>query len=191
MGMFTPSKNYVGIDIGSTSIKIVELEQAGSGARLVNYGFSETTKFIPSNWHENEKLTANIINEIYKKAKINLMSLETETFSLIRSLIGNDKSTIMMVEIGANTTDVSIVDNGIPMLNRSIDIGGMTITKAIAKNLNISLEKAEQFKYDLGISSMNSDIDVVPKTIIDTIEPIINEIKYAVNLFQNKNKKKY
>src|SRR3989339_112624 len=196
MGMFTPSKNYVGIDIGSTSIKIVELEQAGSGARLVNYGFSETTKFIPSNWHENEKLTANIINEIYKKdinifkeAQINLMSLETETFSLIRSLIGNDKSTIMMVEIGANTTDVSIVDNGIPMLNRSIDIGGMTITKAIAKNLNISLEKAEQFKYDLGISSMNSDIDVVPKTIIDTIEPIINEIKYAVNLFQTKDKK--
>jgi len=275
--MFTPSKNYVGIDIGSTSIKIVELEQAGSGARLVNYGFSETTKFIPSNWHENEKLTANIINEIYKKAniksrsavaalptfsvfssilnlpnvskkelassvhweakkviplpleemildwkiiknekdksnikvlltgapkslvkkyinifkeaQINLMSLETETFSLIRSLIGNDKSTIMMVEIGANTTDVSIVDNGIPMLNRSIDIGGMTITKAIAKNLNISLEKAEQFKYDLGISSMNSDIDVVPKTIIDTIEPIINEIKYAVNLFQTKDKK--
>src|SRR3989339_309017 len=227
MGMFTPSKNYVGIDIGSTSIKIVELEQAGSGARLVNYGFSETTKFIPSNWHENEKLTANIINEIYKKAniksrsavaalptfsvfssilnlpnvskkelassvhweakkviplpleemildwkiiknekdksnikvlltgapkslvkkyinifkeaQINLMSLETETFSLIRSLIGNDKSTIMMVEIGANTTDVSIVDNGIPMLNRSIDIGGMTITKAIAKNLKIIL----------------------------------------------------
>lgn len=124
--------------------------------------------------------------EIFKHAKINLLSLETETFSLIRSLMGNDKSTVMIVEIGANTTDISIVDKSIPILTRSIDIGGMTITKSISNNLNIGLERAEQFKYDLGISSINSQEDVIPQTIISTISPIVNEIKYTSNLFQEK-----
>lgn len=127
---------------------------------------------------------------IFKEAKINLLSLETETFSLIRSLLGNDKSTIMIVEIGMSTTDISIIDNCIPLLNRSIDIGGMTITKAISNSLNIGIERAEQFKYDLGISSIESDdSNAVPKAIINIIDPIVNEIKYMLNLFKSKNNK--
>ena len=58
--------------------------------------------------------------DIFKAAQINLLSLETETFSLIRSLVGNDKSTIMIVEIGAGTTDVTIVDN---LLQLKVQVG--------------------------------------------------------------------
>ena len=111
-------------------------------------------------------------------------------FSLIRSLVGNDKSTIMLVEIGATTTDVTIVDRGIPILNRSIDVGGITITNEISKSVGIDYAKAEQFKYDLGISAIRSKEDKVPEIIGKTISPVINEIKYAINLYQNKNKKK-
>lgn len=127
--------------------------------------------------------------EIFKLAKINLLSLETETFSLIRSLLGNDKSTAMIVEIGANTTDVSIIDHSIPMLNRSIDIGGVKITEKIGRQLNITNEEAEQFKYDLGISALNSEYSKVPRVFSEAIAPIINEIKYAKNLYFNKSKK--
>jgi len=125
--------------------------------------------------------------EIFKKAQVNLLSLETETFSLVRSLIGHDKSTILLLEIGASTTDVTIVDKGIPMLNRSIDVAGNSITKAIAKNLNVDLDQAEQFKYDMGISSIDSPEEGVPKIISESISPIVNEIKYAINLFRGKN----
>ena len=128
--------------------------------------------------------------DIFKAAQINLLSLETETFSLIRSLIGNDKSTIMIVEIGAGTTDVTIVDKSIPMLNRSIDVGGLSITRAISNKSGIDFKDAEQIKYDLGISSLKSGKDDVPQIIADTISPIVTEIKYAINLYQNKNKKK-
>ena len=83
--------------------------------------------------------------EIFRNAQINLSSLETETFALIRSLLGNDKSTVMIVEIGAKTSSFNIIDQNMPILNRSIDIGGWTITKTIGDNLNIGLERAEQF----------------------------------------------
>lgn len=124
--------------------------------------------------------------EIFKEAKFNLLSLETETFSLVRSLLGNDKSIIMIVEMGANTTDISIVDKSIPVFSRSIDIGGVTVTKSISNNLNIGLERAEQFKHDLGFGSAGARADIIPKTITETVSPIVNEIKYALNLFEGK-----
>ncbi|MDD5290559.1 MAG: type IV pilus assembly protein PilM [Patescibacteria group bacterium] len=127
---------------------------------------------------------------IFKEAQISLLSLETETFSLIRALLGSDKSTIMIVEVGMSTTDISIINKGIPVLSRSIDVGGLAITKAISNNLGVGSERAEQFKYDLGISSSDSSEEIVPKAIAETISPIINEIKYMLNLFESKNSEK-
>jgi type IV pilus assembly protein PilM len=271
------NKSYLGVDIGSTSVKIVELKKEGQQVKLVTYGFSENLKIVRNEWMNKIAEVANIIKkihseanmnsklglsalpnfsvfssilnltnvskkdmasavnweakkviplpleemildwrkieedevrdknnikilltgapkalvkkymEIFREAQISLLSLETETFSLIRSLLGNDKSSVMIVEIGANTTDVTIVDKSIPVLNRSIDIGGLTITKLLAVNLNVNLEKAEQFKYDMGVSAIDSVDNNVPKIINEAIAPIINEIKYSKNLFQTKN----
>ena len=279
MALNSSQRSYLGIDIGSTSIKIVELKKEGSQMKLVNYGFTESLNSLQLDKQSNFSLIAGIINkicdksgietknaisalptfsvftsvmtlsgvskkdlksaihweakkviplpleemildfkeiennkkdgdnsarilltgapralvkkyiEIFKLAKINLLSLETETFSLIRALLGNDKSTVMLVEIGANTTDVSIVDYNIPMLNRSIDIGGVKITEKMEQQLNINKESAEQLKYDLGISSLDSGNAKVPQAIADAVSPIINEIKYAKNLYFSKNKK--
>ena len=279
MGLFASSDSYLGIDIGSTGIKIVELKKENNKITLVSYGFSENIKTIKYDWQKDTVFAGKVINNIcdeagivgrnaiaalptfsvfssilnlsnvskkdiasavhweakkviplpledmildwkkvktdnedknnikvlltgaprllvkkyiniFKEAKINLISLETETFSLIRSLVGNNKSTVMIVEIGAGTTDVSIIDNGIPMMNRSIDIGGIAITQKIGHHIGIDVENAEQLKCDIGINSMNSKSNDIPKIILEIISPIINEIKYATNLYQNKNNKK-
>ena len=128
--------------------------------------------------------------DIFQEANIQLKSLETETFSLIRSLIGNDTSPILLVELGASTTDVSIVESSIPRLNRSIDIGGNTITEYLSKQLKIDKDQADQLKYDMGINALTKHSSKVPEKIEETISPIINEIKYAINLYEGKNNKK-
>jgi len=278
MGLFFSKESCLGIDIGSSSIKIVELKNEGGRIKLLSYGFSESfhdldqaspkeisevigkickesgitgrravsalptfsvfssiinlsgvgKKDLPSaiNWEARKviplpleemildwkKIPASAEDEakdnikilltgaprtlvkkyieIFKNAQINLLSLETETFALVRSLLGSDKSTVMIVEIGAKTSSFNIIDQNIPILNRSIDIGGWTISKAISDNLNIGLERAEQFKYDMGISSIDSADNTIPKTIVESISPIINEMKYALSLFQNKSDRK-
>lgn len=282
MSFFKPN-SFVGIDIGSSSVKMVEMRKQGSKLNLVTYGFTENNNgVIDDDWNKNLDYLAEVINEvvakskittrtavaalptfsvfssiinlsnvnkkeidsavqweakkliplpleemvldwkiikdetkkiqkndgvkilltgapktlvrryveIFKKAKMSLLSLETETFSLIRALIGGDKSTIMILELGTSTTDISIVKNGIPAINRSIDLGGLIITNAISKNLNIGLARAEQFKYDMGISSQNSNENIVPKIIIEAIDPIINEVKHLLNLYQSKSGEK-
>jgi type IV pilus assembly protein PilM len=119
----------------------------------------------------------------FKSMKFNLVSLETEIFGLIRSLVGSDKSALMIIQIGANSTNLFIVDKGVPVLNRTIDVGGLAITKSISKSLNISLEKAEQFKYDLAGNSADAKM---PKPVIDAIAPILNEAKYILGAFSSK-----
>jgi len=128
--------------------------------------------------------------EIFKGAGLKLLSLETEAFALARSLIGSDMSTVMIVDIGSITSDICVIEKGIPILNRSIDIGGLTITKAIANSLNVNLERAEQFKRDYGVS-INQDASQkgINKTISTSLSPIINEIKYVFDLYHSQSSK--
>lgn len=281
MGLFSSGSNkYIGLDIGTSSLKLVELEGKKNEIKLVTYGYTESLS--PKNrndWRKNIKKTAQTIEELYEKAgadsenaisslptfsvfssivnitgtnsknlkvainreakkvipmpleemildwkilekdkknnntkifltaspqklvknyidifrelNINLLSLETENFSLIRTLMGNDQTAVMIVGSGETNTDISVVKEGIPMLNRSIDVGGVSITEAISKSLNIDKKRAEQFKCDMGISSLDSQKqDVIPKTIIKAIDPIVDEIKYMLNLYQQKNEQK-
>ncbi len=132
--------------------------------------------------------------DIFKAAKLSLLSLETETFSLIRSLVGNDKSTVMIVEIGANSTDISIVKESIPVLNRSLEVCSSTITKALSNSMGLSYSQAEQFKIDLASADRDKnenqkkeDGNKMPPLIAKTIEPIITEIKYMLEFFSTHN----
>jgi len=122
--------------------------------------------------------------DVFHQANLELSYLETETFSLVRSLLGNDKSTVMIVEIGANSTDISVVHESIPVLNRSLEICGTTITTALSEKLGLTFAQAEQFKIDLSLSENNSEL---PAIVIKTITPIISEIKYMLDFYNMSN----
>ena len=124
--------------------------------------------------------------DIFKQAGLQLVSLETEAFALERSLIGNDKSPVIVVDIGAVATNISVIVGSIPLINRSIDVGGNSITKAIANSLNIDLRRAEQFKRDFGMSQSGQEPNSeIPNKIEFIISSVVNEIKYVINLYQN------
>lgn len=126
--------------------------------------------------------------DIFKAAKLELASLETETFSLVRSLVGDDKSTVMIVEIGANSTDLFIVKESIPVLNRSLAVCASTVTRILAEKLGLSFAQAEQFKFDLSVT-LNADTnEELPQLLIKTLEPIVTEMEYMLEFFQSQNK---
>ncbi|MGE5425835.1 MAG: type IV pilus assembly protein PilM [Bacillota bacterium] len=136
-----------------------------------------------------KKLVRRYIN-IFREAKLELASLETETFSLVRALMGNDPSTVMIVEIGANSTDLSVVQESIPVLNRSLEVCGGTITSALAEKLGVSFAQAEQFKVDLSVSLSDGSKEELPQLILKTIAPVIHEIEYMREFFQGNSKGK-
>ncbi|MCX6792485.1 MAG: type IV pilus assembly protein PilM [Candidatus Falkowbacteria bacterium] len=127
---------------------------------------------------------------IFKTAQLNLLSLETEIFALIRSLVGNDRSSIMIVQLGSTTTNIFVVDKTVPVINRSIAVGGINITQSVASHLNMTLAQAEQFKYDLMYNGEGENIEKLPAMIIEAFNPIVNEIKYILEVFGNKDNRR-
>ncbi|MEW6610159.1 MAG: pilus assembly protein PilM [Patescibacteria group bacterium] len=120
---------------------------------------------------------------LFKEAGLELVGLETESFALERSLVGNDPNAIMIVDIGALTSNIIIVEKGIPLLNRSVDVGGTSITKMIAGSLGVDTMRAEQFKRDIGFTGQGDG--GILKTIETSINPIINELKYCFDLYRS------
>ncbi len=121
--------------------------------------------------------------DIFKGAGLNLVSLETETFALVRALVGVDKSTVIIVDMGAASTAISIIENGVPFLNRSLNVGGINITKEIATSLGIDFNQAEQMKFDVGMSPGAGG--GMSKIVERSLLMLLNEIKYCANIYQN------
>lgn len=120
---------------------------------------------------------------VFKQAGLELVSLETETFALIRSLIGKDRSTSMIVDVGAVRTNIIIVENGIPYVTRSLDMGGATLTRAMSKVLSMDLKAAEQMKCDIKSVSTLYPGEGLPKIFEAAIAPMLTELQYSMNLY--------
>lgn len=119
--------------------------------------------------------------EIFKQADLELLSLETESFALARSLLGKSQATTMIIDTSALTTDIIIIEKGVPALNRSIDVGGITISRAIANSLNIDFKRAEQFKRDIGMGGTSK----IPQVIEGILKPVVDEMQYSLKLYQD------
>lgn len=122
--------------------------------------------------------------EILAGAGLEPLALETEAFAQIRALVGKDRSTVMVIDIGSFRTNITVVEKGVPFLSRSIASGGAGITTTIAQTLGIPPEQAEIMKRD--IKSMQAfaptgDLSPILQTLL---KPILDEIKYSFNLYQ-------
>lgn len=128
-------------------------------------------------------LVAKYMN-LMKKSGLELISLETEAFALIRALVGKDRSSIMIIDIGAMRTNISVIERGIPFLNRSISTGGEVITQMISKTLGVTKEQAENMKRDIrSMQTIGQAGDLNP-ILQMLMKPILDEVRYSFNLYQ-------
>lgn len=117
--------------------------------------------------------------ELFRIAKIELVSLETEIFAVVRSLVGKDKSRVMIVDMGAERTNIAVVDKGVPYITRGIKSGGNAITQALAESMSVSFEEAEAMKRDLAYSATQG----LPAPLEEAVKPILHEIKYSLQMY--------
>ncbi|MDP2684009.1 MAG: pilus assembly protein PilM [bacterium] len=128
--------------------------------------------------------------DIFAKAGLQLSELETEAFALERSLIGIDKATVMVVDIGAERTNFFIMDQGFPITHRSVQMGGDVFGAILQQHLGLSDEEIGTVKSDVSRLALNK----LPEDMFGRlVEPIIKEIQYSFDLFLhqtgNENKK--
>ncbi|MFH0906636.1 MAG: type IV pilus assembly protein PilM [bacterium] len=130
------------------------------------------------------KKVVNNYSKIAQLAGLSIKTIEEETFSLSRALVGNDKSTIVLIDAGARSIGVSIIDNGYIRVIHNLEMGGAKITKSIANELNFSAKKAEELKKNLSIG------DGQKGNIHPSLSIIAIEIKKILDFYQSKYNRK-
>jgi type IV pilus assembly protein PilM len=115
---------------------------------------------------------------IIKRAGLKIKFFEIEVFSVWRSSMFRQTSPVMVVDMGASVTKMSVVDKGVLRATRAVDKGGQMITNSIAKSLNISFERAEEIKRQAGLSSKPEY-----KELVSVMESVLNFIFTASKEF--------
>lgn len=127
---------------------------------------------------------------IIEFAELIPLAAETEIIATTRALtrsIASVKHAALFVSLGAQTTDLAIVRNGILAFTRSIAAGGEALSRALISGLDFNVNQAEEFKrtYGLEQDKLQGKIVSAVKPIMDTI---IGEMKRAVAYYTERHK---
>jgi len=137
------------------------------------------------------KKIINDYNQIVHSAGLKLHGVEGETFSLTRALIGNDKSVIILIDSGARSINVSIIDDGYIRVIHNLEMGGRKITQAIVQQMNFDLEKAEYLKKRLSDREFVKQASPQLMGIVQSSLGVISvEIKKIIDSYQGKYNRK-
>lgn len=159
--------------VGSYQDKPVESPQVRQGAKI-----QVMVVTVPKN-------AVAGLTEVAEKNRLNIADLEVESFATVRCLIGNDRGTFMIVNIGAKATDFTIASDGIIRVTRSIDVGGVEISRSIASGLGIDLERADKIKKSKQVDLRNAK-DKTTLLISPVIGMILDEIKRIRELYHKR-----
>lgn len=123
--------------------------------------------------------------DILESADLDVTAIEPDAFGLTRSLVPNQNIAVVVLDVGANSTDLVIVYQGIPRLIRSIAVGGETLVRAAAQNLNLDHDQAMQFVYKFGLTQSKLEGQVL-KSIKGSVDLLIDEVDKSNKFFSSR-----
>lgn len=123
--------------------------------------------------------------DVLESIGLDVIAYEPDNLALVRSLLANDTSAQMVLDIGRNSTDLVIVMNGAPRLTRAIPTGIEAFVKAATQNLGIDHEQAEQFVFKFGLSKEKLE-GQIHQAIISTVDLLVAEIEKSIKFFQSR-----
>jgi len=126
--------------------------------------------------------------EVCQKVGLEVDTFEIETFSEIRSVMPNDLSATAILDIGAGTSKIAVVDYGIVRLSHTIDKGSQDITVSISKSLSVPFAKAEEIKRKIGLTREQSGNDL-SDIISPTVEYIFAEANKVMLNYQKEHRR--
>ncbi len=183
------ARKYIPVPISEVTMDwwIVPKETAGHGAPI------DTKENEP---RKIEVLVVAVHNEVIGKYKtisavsgFNNPVYELEVFATSRSSFGARGFPTMIVDMGAATTKLAIVEYGIIRSQHIINNGGQNITLSIAQSLGVSIERAEDLKRATGLAGISGEEKSATDAALLTLEHIFSEANRVLLNYERKNGK--
>ena len=135
----------------------------------------------------NDALNKN--KDIQKSAMIDVSFSEIEIFSNIRAVLDPSLAPQMIIDFGAGSTKVFIVERGIIRTSHIINRGSQDITIAISKSMDVTFEEAEKIKRTQGILEKGNERGALEVSTL-TVDYILAEANRVLLNYYSKNNKK-
>ena len=123
-----------------------------------------------------------------KKAELEVIALDVEPAAVARALIKNsetEKDAYAIIDMGADSTTITLYDYGSIQITGSTHIAGNEITNSLAKELNLEKSKAEEIKRHI----INSDRRIKPQLFEKAVKPVLEklakEVERSINYYLN------
>lgn len=124
-----------------------------------------------------------------KLAGLTTVGVDLIPFAVSRLLVNRARvnGTVALIEIGATTTSVVLVSDGVPQFVRIIPSGGDDITADLASRLEIPRALAEGAKRTLGLisSSATKEDKTASAVIFETVNELLGSLRNTVSYYAN------
>lgn len=118
---------------------------------------------------------------------------EIEIFSAIRSTLGHGLAPVVVVDLGAATTKIYVVERGIVRFTHLVTHGSQQMTENLARSLDWEFEKAERVKRERGLVESTAysvdENDRIKQALLSTLTRLFSEVnKVLLSYGQRYNK---
>ncbi|HEY4505782.1 MAG TPA: type IV pilus assembly protein PilM [Candidatus Paceibacterota bacterium] len=123
--------------------------------------------------------------DIVSKNMLEASFFEIEIFSTMRSILDQELTPVLIIDMGATSTKLYIVERGILRSSHMINRGSQSITDELSKSFGISITDAEYLKREKGLQGEIKGIKVAD-VITLTLNYIFSESNRVVLAYQKK-----
>ena len=113
-------------------------------------------------------------------AGIDVSFYEIEIFSVIRAVVDHGVAPVLVVDFGAATTKIYIVERGVVRLTHLATIGSQHMTEVLARSMGWEFEKAERVKRERGLVDSTAysvhENEQIKEALLSTLSRVFSEV---------------
>lgn len=158
------------------------LEKANLDFQIISEGEKEMKVMLAA---APKKLTDKYL-KVFSLSGITPQALETEMMALSRAVIPSDFPPCLVVDFGAETCDLAIIENGRIFSTRSIPTAGEAFTRALAGALSLERVQAEEYKKTFGLTEELEN--KIQKSLLPILEVVAAEMKKTLQSYAEEKK---
>jgi type IV pilus assembly protein PilM len=127
--------------------------------------------------------------ELLDLVGIEPIGLEPEVVSLMRSYVQEgvqaNSATTLICNVGAFSTSFVVIENGKMSVAHSAPLGGVSLTRALEKELSLSPQQSEEYKRTFGLETDKLE-GKVRASLLPVFDAILREIKKTIQYYVSK-----
>src|SRR3989338_5098404 len=113
-------------------------------------------------------------------AALKINFFEIEIFSAVRSSVAHGIAPVLVVDLGAATTKIYVVERGIVRSSHLVSMGGQHMTENLGRSMGWDFEKAERVKRERGLIDSNAystdENDKIKTALLSTLTRVFSEV---------------